>query len=353
MKTERMEPPDVRRGREQGGHGRLSEYQMSRYMLGLMNEGERSAFEVMLKMDEAVCAQFQRFQASWEAERFDERRHRMPVFPGASSIQNRRVWGILRASMAVAVLGLVLWGSRSVFWMPLEMGPRVQGYLVDAGRDLADAKDARNTPAPDTMRTSGVGAAKKANGVGAKKSEPMRTKKAEDVGAKKSEPMQTKKSEDVGTKKIGPMRTKGSVDRVWASGTEPTMVVALMRGGKITQARSGQHFLKGDRLRLAHRWERGGYVFWVHRQGKTVTPLYPREGKMESVQVVSGEMMLLPGSLEVSGDGREEEWLVACFSRRPVSLGRLRAALVSLPKKMDRHALSVCDHRLHFLVRRE
>ncbi len=369
MKTERMEPPDVRRGRAQGGRGRLSEYQMGRYMLGLMDEAERMAFEVMLEMDEAMRAQFQRFQASWEAERFDDRRHRIPTLPNASSVQTRRVWGILRASMAAAVLVLVLWGSRSVFWMPLEMGPRVQGYLVDAGRDLADAKDAKNTPAPDTMRTSGVGAAKKANGVGAKKIEPMQTKKADGVGTKKNEPMQTKKADGVGAKKseliqtkkadgVGakksePMRTKGSVDRVWVGGMEPTMVVALMRGGKITQAQSGQRFLKGDRLRLAHRWERGGYVFWVHREGETVTPLYPRDGKMESAQVVSGEMVLLPGSLEVSGEGRKEEWLVACFSRRPVSLERLRAALVSLPKKMDRHASSVCDYRLHFLVRRE
>ncbi len=150
------------------------------------------------------------------------------------------------------------------------------------------------------------------------------------------------------------MRTKGALDGadVVRAG-EPAMVVALLRGEEITQAQSGQRFVTGDRLRLAHRWKRGGYVFWVHREGDTVTPLYPREGKMESVAILSNEMILLPGSLEVSGAIKKEEWLVACFSRRPVSLGRLHAALVSLPKKMDRHALTLCDHTLAFFVRRE
>ncbi len=95
MTMEQMEPPDVRRGREMGGKKKVSEYQMDRYLLGLMSEAERLAFEMMLEVDEAARRQFQRFEALWEAERFDARRHRMPALP-VEMAQPRRMGDLAR-----------------------------------------------------------------------------------------------------------------------------------------------------------------------------------------------------------------------------------------------------------------
>ncbi|MCB9641675.1 MAG: hypothetical protein H6728_01230 [Myxococcales bacterium] len=285
---------------------------MDRYMLGVMSLEEQTAFESRLAWDEVARAQFARFREMWEEDRFD-RLHQRVVFPPESQEHDllRRSLRFARWGMGFAAFGLLLWTGSTWWGGPLGTQRRVHPF-VDGG-----SAEHRVVP---------------------KRKKPHELKKAEPLGALPKVAMQPKGANPHASP------TKN---------VEPALVVALRRGEKTVQARSGQRFVSGDRLRLAYRWRQGEYVFLAHQEGEKVTPLFPRKLASESRRIEDDGLVLLPGSLEVSGDSASEEWLVACFSTRPLSWNRFQQGLVSFHKKVDVHPLRECSHVVRFLIRRE
>lgn len=281
---------------------------MDRYMLGLMSLEERATFEARLALDEMAREQFARFREMWEGDRFDSRRHGVAL-PPESRERSRwgQAFGFWRMGMGLATLGLLLWTGSSWFGGSFQTGHRVLPYADGGFTTKRDGEKPLGVPSLRKARKRPLLA--------------MRIKGASAPGAKQT--------------------------------SKPSLVIALWRGETIVQARSGQRFVAGDRLRLAYRWYRGGYVFLAHQEGAKVEPLYPRSEQVSSLQIQEDGVVLLPGSLEVSGSGMRDEWLLACFSKHPISWGDLKQGLVSLTKKTEGHSLRECEHVLRFLIRRE
>lgn len=132
----------------------------------------------------------------------------------------------------------------------------------------------------------------------------------------------------------GPGSDAGSPDYIGFKGpSQPRLLVALRRDGKIRLAQVGEAFRHRDQLRLAYQWSRKGpaYLYVFHRavQPSTpLTPLYPNHPKAMSIPIKTGAQERdLPGSLEVDDARHEREEIWACFSTQAISHKAARSAI--------------------------
>lgn len=117
---------------------------------------------------------------------------------------------------------------------------------------------------------------------------------------------------------------------------KPKLWVALRRGTVIRYARSGELFYPKDRIRLAFQWKTHTaqkrniskkFVYLLHQDCKSVSPLYPNSTQQKSQAIRSNKRITLPGSFELDQNRSGSEMLWACFSQTPLSFQRISRTL--------------------------
>lgn len=113
---------------------------------------------------------------------------------------------------------------------------------------------------------------------------------------------------------------------------KPLLWVALQRGKVIRYARSGERFYPKDRIRLAFQWKAGTslkkrYVYLLHQDCQSLSPLYPRTKSSKSQAILSDERVKVPGSFELEENPKGSEMIWACFSHVALTYQHIAKAL--------------------------